>query len=255
MSKDRRGTGDLSASIVERYKQSLLIIRSQIDNQGAVIAANDSDIVNFARDTYSYMWPRDGALVSVSLLRAGHGGAAEKFLEFCARIISPNGYVRHKYNADGTLASSWHGYLRDGKQVLPIQEDETALVVWALWQYFELYQRIEETAPFYRPLVTRPADFMLGFVDAKTGLPLPSYDVWEERFGVHAFTVAAVIAALRAAGRIAGRLRRDRSGAGLPRRSRPDARGPARRPVERGRAAVRTDGRAGAKRLHAGHDD
>ncbi|HXQ30215.1 MAG TPA: glycoside hydrolase family 15 protein [Gemmatimonadales bacterium] len=217
--KDRRGHGDLSAPIVERYRQSLLIIRSQIDNQGAVLAANDSDIINFARDTYSYMWPRDGALVSVSLLRAGHGAVAQKFLEFCARIISPNGFVRHKYNADGTLASSWHGYLRDGKAVLPIQEDETALLVWALWQYFELYQRIEETAPFYRPLVTRPADFMLSFVDPATGLPLPSYDVWEERWGVHAFTVAAVIAALRAAARITEafgemeRARRYRSGA------------------------------------------
>src|SRR5207249_3688929 len=32
---------------------------------------------------------------------------------------------------------------------------------------------------------------------------LPSYDLWEERWGVHAFTVAAVIAGLRAAGHLA----------------------------------------------------
>src|SRR5438034_5708892 len=130
-------------------------------------------------------------------------GAPEKFLQFCSHVISPLGYVRHKYNPDGTLASSWHGYVRDGKPVLPIQEDETALVIWALWQYFELYRRIEETAPFYRSLVTRPADFLLGFVDSTTGLPLPSHDLWEERWGVHAFTVAAVIAGLRAAARLA----------------------------------------------------
>jgi len=127
--------------------------------------------------------------------------------------------VRHKYNPDGTLASSWHSYLRDGKSVLPIQEDSTALIVWALWQYFELYQRIEETAPFYRPLVTRPADFMVEFTDPSTGLPRPSYDVWEERWGVHAFTVAAVIAGLQAAGRVSEafgeieRARRYRAGA------------------------------------------
>src|SRR5205807_4375020 len=83
-----------------------------------------------------------------------------------------------------------------------IQEDETALIIWALWQYFELYQRIEETAPFYRTLVTRPADFMLGYVDPATGLPLPSHDLWEERWGVHAFTVAAGIAGLRADARL-----------------------------------------------------
>ena len=69
------------------------------------------------------------------------------FSRFCARVISPNGYLRHKYNPDGSLASTWHGYVRDGKSVLPIQEDETALVIWAVGEYFELYRRIEETAP------------------------------------------------------------------------------------------------------------
>lgn len=201
--KDGGGTADLSPEVVDRYEQSLLIIRSQIDHGGAVIAANDSDISLYARDTYSYMWPRDGALVSVALMRSGHVGAPEKFLHFCSRVISPHGYLRHKYNPDGTLASSWHGYIRDGKPVLPIQEDETALVIWALWQYYVLYQRIEATAPFYRSLVTRPADFLLGYVDPRTGLPLPSHDLWEERWGVHTFTVAAVIAGLRAAARIA----------------------------------------------------
>ena len=196
---EERVFGDLPADVVERYHQSLILIRSQVDAGGAVLAANDSDIVRFNRDTYSYAWPRDGALTSVALLRSGHPVAAERFLEFCARVISPEGYVRHKYNPDGTLASSWHGWVRDGKPVLPIQEDETALVVWALGTYFDLYRRVETIAPFYRMLVTRPADFMLGFVDEQTGLPQPSYDLWEERWGVHLFTVAAVIAGLRAA--------------------------------------------------------
>ena len=40
-------------------------------------------------------------------------------------------------------------------------------------------------------------------MDAGTGLPLPSYDLWEERWGVHLFTVATVIAGLRAAARLA----------------------------------------------------
>jgi GH15 family glucan-1,4-alpha-glucosidase len=71
-----------------------------------------------------------------------------------------------------------------------------------LGEYFELYRRIEETAPFYRGLVTRPADFLMNYVDQRTGLPLPSYDLWEERWGVHAFTVAAVIGGLRAAARL-----------------------------------------------------
>src|SRR2546429_3470001 len=123
--KDQRGLDGLPELVVQRYNQSLLIIRSQIDHDGAITAANDTDIIGFARDTYSYMWPRDGALVAAALMRAGHVGAPEKFLQFCSHVISPLGYVRHKYNPDGTLASSWHGYVRDGKPVLPIQEDET----------------------------------------------------------------------------------------------------------------------------------
>ena len=202
VTRDDRDFGGLSALAADRYSQSLIILRSQIDREGAVLAANDSDIIGFNRDTYSYAWPRDGALASVALMRADHPIPAERFLEFCARVISPEGYVRHKYNPDGTLASSWHGYVRDGKAVLPIQEDETALVIWALGEYFDRYRRVESVAPFYRPLVTRPADFLLGYVDP-SGLPLPSYDLWEERWGVHCFTVAAVIAGLRAAGRLA----------------------------------------------------
>jgi glucoamylase len=203
VTREGRNFADLPPEVVKRYHQSLIVIRSQIDAGGAVLAANDSDTVRFNRDTYSYAWPRDGALVSVALLRSGHPVAAERFLEFCARVISPEGYVRHKYNPDGTLASSWHGYVREGKPVLPIQEDETALVVWAVGQYFDLYHRVETIGPFYRMLVTRPGDFLLGYVDATSGLPLPSYDLWEERWGVHLFTVAAVIAGLRAAAHLA----------------------------------------------------
>ena len=59
VSKDRRGNADLPSLVVERYQQSLLIIHSQIDHGGAVLAANDTDISTLARDTYSYMWPRD----------------------------------------------------------------------------------------------------------------------------------------------------------------------------------------------------
>jgi len=196
------GTADppgLSARAHERYAQSLLILRSHMDHGGAVIAANDSDITAFARDTYAYLWPRDGALAAVALTEAGLAAAPGRFLAFCARIISPKGFLRHKYNPDGTLASSWHTHIRGGRAVLPIQEDETALVTWALWRHFERFHGVEEVAPFYRALVTRPADFMASYVDEATGLPLPSYDLWEERWGVHAFTVGAVVAGLRAA--------------------------------------------------------
>ena len=48
-------------------------------------------------------------------------------------------------------------------------------------------------------LVRPAADFMVQFRDPDSKLPLPSYDLWEERWGVHAFTVATVYGGLKAA--------------------------------------------------------
>ncbi|HAM49339.1 MAG TPA: glycoside hydrolase family 15 [Nitrospiraceae bacterium] len=191
---------DLPKGIRRLYARSLLILRTHISNNGAIIASDDSDILHFARDTYAYMWPRDGALVAYALDLAGFPIPAERFYEFCAEIIGRNGFFMHKYNPDGSLASSWHPWIIDGKPHLPIQEDETGLVIWALWEHFSMYRDIEFIKPLYRKVIKAAADFMCEFVDQRTGLPLPSYDLWEEQLGIHTFTVCAVIAGLRAAG-------------------------------------------------------
>ena len=90
------------------YKQSLLILRTQIDNRGAILAANDSDYLDFNNDTYSYMWPRDGALVAHSLDLAGQPEVTRPFYQFCKEVMLPEGFLLHKYNPDKSLGSSWH---------------------------------------------------------------------------------------------------------------------------------------------------
>lgn len=191
--------GNLPPKVVDLFKRSLLVVRTQIDNGGAILAANDSDIMQFSRDTYSYMWPRDGALVANSLDLAGFPDLARWFYTFCKNAIAPEGYFHHKYNPDGSPASSWHPWVLKGKRVLPIQEDETALVVWALWRHYHRYRDTEFVRPLWVDLVQKAADFMVRYRDPRTGLPLPSYDLWEERWGIHAFTVATVYGALKAA--------------------------------------------------------
>jgi GH15 family glucan-1,4-alpha-glucosidase len=195
--------GGPSQQVIDLFKRSLLLVRTQIDNSGAIIAANDSDIMQFSRDTYSYLWPRDGALVAAALDAAGFPDAARSFYSLCSRIITEQGYFLHKYNPDGSPASSWHPWISLGKPQLPIQEDETALVLWALWRHYEMYRDIEFVRPLWVDLITRAADFLVRFRDPVTKLPLPSYDLWEERWGVHAFTVATVWAGLQAAWRFA----------------------------------------------------
>ncbi|PKL33738.1 MAG: glycoside hydrolase family 15 [Spirochaetae bacterium HGW-Spirochaetae-10] len=193
----------LPQPVADIFNRSLLILRTQIDNHGAIIAANDSDIVRFGRDTYSYMWGRDGAFVAAALARSGYSHVCMKYFDYCSRIISDEGYMFQHYNPDGSLASNWHSWLVDGKEVLPIQEDSTALTLWALWIHHENLNDIEFIRPLYHSLILKAADFLASYVDSETGLPLPSYDLWEERYATHAFTVTAVIAGLKAASRFA----------------------------------------------------
>ena len=189
--------------IIWLFKRSLLILRTQIDSHGAILAANDSDIIPISTDTYSYCWPRDGALCAYALTKSGHGGISRRFFEYCAEIIHQDGYFLHKYNPDGSLASSWHPWFENGQPRLPIQEDETALVLWAFWRHFQKFRDVEFVAKHYRPMIIKAAEFLTRHVDPQTGLPLPSYDLWEERWGVHTWTVASVIAALESAARFA----------------------------------------------------
>ncbi len=191
--------GNLPPKVVDLFKRSLLVVRTQIDNGGAIVAANDSDIMQFSRDTYSYVWPRDGALVADSLDLAGFPDIARWFYNFCSKVITEDGYFYHKYNPDGSPASSWHPWVLKNERAMPIQEDETALVVWAMWRHYYRYRDIEFVRPLWVDVVQKAADFMCRYRDPRTGLPLPSYDLWEERWGVHAFTVATVYGGLKAA--------------------------------------------------------
>lgn len=203
VNKEQRDFGNLSTEVVGLYKRSLLIVRTQIDNGGAIIAANDSDILHFNRDHYSYLWPRDGALVANALDQAGYPEITMRFYRFCEKILAEGGYVWHKYNPDGSVGSSWHPWLNNGEIQLPIQEDETALILWALWHFYEWFQTLEFVESLYRPLIRKAADFMVDYRHPELKLPLPSYDLWEERRGIFTFTSASVYGGLMAAANFA----------------------------------------------------
>ncbi len=189
----------LPENVGNLYRRSLLVLRTQVDWKGGIVAGNDSDVIQFNRDTYSYIWPRDGALVANALDRAGYSRMAQEFYSFVTDLIEDEGYLLHKFNPDGTLASSWHPWASNGTIQLPIQEDETALVLWALWNHFVHYRDMDFIKPLYKSFVKRAANFMCSYRDAETGLPDASYDLWEERRGILSFTVAAVFGGLTAA--------------------------------------------------------
>ncbi len=195
---------DVPKNVSDLYKRSLLTVRTQIDDGGAIIAANDSDVTSDVRDTYSYMWPRDGALTTHALNKAGYLDLPRAFFQFCDRVRSQEGFLLHKYNPDGSLASSWLPWVVNGEKHLPIQEDETSLVLWALWEHFARFGDVYFIKPLYRSLICPLADFITNFRDPETGLPLPSYDLWEERRGILCWTVASTYGGLIAAANFAG---------------------------------------------------
>ena len=196
---------ELPNDVIELYKRSLLIVHTQIDRGGAILAANDYDVTERATDHYSYLWTRDGAFVANALDLAGYSHITRKFFRFCGELVHKEGYFLQKYNADGTVASGWHAswdpYQK--RKLVPIQEDETSLVLWALWEHYDQYRDIEFAQRLYRQMTIPCADFLLSYRDGETGLALPSWNLWEDRHGVHTFTVSTVVAGLRAAANFA----------------------------------------------------
>ncbi len=187
----------------DNFVKSVMIIKSQIDKRGAVIASTDSTLLNYSKDGYAYCWPRDGANVIWPLVRLGYYQEAYRFFEFCQRAIHPGGYLMHKYRADGALGSSWHPYVHGSVIAPPIQEDETALVVFVFVQFYNLSKDSTLIKDFYHSLIKPMANFMAEFIDETTGLPKPSYDLWEERFLTNTHTTAVTYAALLAVSELA----------------------------------------------------
>ncbi|TSC56613.1 MAG: glycosyl hydrolase, glucoamylase [Parcubacteria group bacterium Gr01-1014_18] len=194
---------NLGPEIRDLFGKSLFFLRLLTNTNGLSIASPDSDLLQFGKDTYNYMWPRDGAFVVLALDKAGYSEVTRNFFYTAKDLLSEEGFLMHKYRPDGSLGSSWHSWIANGVLQYPIQEDETALVLFALEQHYEKTHNVEFLEELYNPLVRKMADFLVSFRDSATGLPHPSYDLWEERIGIHTFTVSTVYVGCLAAANMA----------------------------------------------------
>ncbi|NCQ54406.1 glycoside hydrolase family 15 protein, partial [Candidatus Saccharibacteria bacterium] len=185
------------------FIQSVMIIKSQIDDNGAIIASTDTSMLNYSRDAYAYCWPRDGAYAIWPLIRMGYKKEAYQFFQFTLRGLHADGYMMHKYRADGALGSSWHSYVHDDIVAPPIQEDETALPLFMFAQYYKIHPDTSLLTEFYKDMIKPMADFMTNYVDELTKLPKSSYDLWEQTFLTSTYTTAVTFAALMAASDLA----------------------------------------------------
>ncbi|MFZ3009971.1 MAG: glycoside hydrolase family 15 protein, partial [Candidatus Microsaccharimonas sp.] len=188
----------------DMFIHSLMIVKSQMDKRGAVIASTDSTMLNYSKDAYGYSWPRDGGYTVWPLIRMGYFDEAYRFFEFSKRGMHPGGYLMHKYRADGALGSSWHPYAHAGMDPAPpIQEDETALVVFIFAQFYHMNKDSSLIKDFYSSMIKPMTNFLVEYVDQRTGLPKPSYDLWEQTFITTTYTVSVTYGALLAASELA----------------------------------------------------
>lgn len=199
---------DLSGLSKEQKKlfdTSLFTLRCHMDNRGSVIASADSAMIEYGKDDYSYMWPRDAAFIISTMCQAGYEEITKPFFLFCKDVLHPDGYLHHRFRSDESLGSTWHAstaqddWLHDKVLQLPIQEDESASVLFALWKYYETSRDLEFIELLYKPLIEKIANFLVNFRDKQTGLPMPSYDLWEEKIGISTYTCASVYGGLDAA--------------------------------------------------------
>jgi GH15 family glucan-1,4-alpha-glucosidase len=193
--------------IPEKYRgevqKSLLVIKAHVDDRGSVLASGDSSIFNFGRDYYCYCWPRDASYAVWPLIRLGLYDEARSFFEFARGVMHRDGYLAHKYQPDRAIGSTWHPLLHGRHKELAIQEDETAMVVFMIGEYYNASKDATLVEDFYDSFIEPCASFMADFVDDATGLPHASYDLWEQKFATNTYTVCVVIAALETAIRLA----------------------------------------------------
>ncbi len=187
----------------KELEKSLLIIKAHCDARGSVLASGDSSIFNYGRDYYCYCWPRDASYALWPMIRLGHFEEAKLFFDFARDTLHKDGYLMHKYQPDRAIGSTWHPLLHGRSQELAIQEDETASVVFMMGEYYEASKDKTFVENIYHTFIVPTANFMSSFIDAQTGLPHASYDLWEEKFLTSTYTVCTVIAGLEAASKLA----------------------------------------------------
>ncbi|MBS1707145.1 MAG: glycoside hydrolase family 15 protein [Armatimonadetes bacterium] len=184
----------LGTAIDKMYAQSLQIVEAHYAKDGGLVAALDSDIMETNRANYGSVWFRDASLTALQCLENGHTTCVRHLIAFGKRILGDAAeryrpYFLQKYLPNGALAASWHPWISPDGPEVPFQQDETAL-------YLSMLCHGAKDDPTHVALVQALADFMLQH-RAEDGLPLPSWDLWEERRGVHLWTTATVIDALR----------------------------------------------------------
>jgi len=177
-------------------QRSLEVLMALQDREtGALIAAAEVDPHSRVSGGYGYSWPRDGAYLASALGAWGFHDRVEKYFDFLKNTQDPTGAWFQRYLATGHAGPSW------GR----IQIDEPATVIGAAWLHFKRTRNLFWLERIW-PTIKLGLEFLESFHNEEKPMGTDSHDLWEERMGVHAYSLAAVAASFRAGAALAGEL-------------------------------------------------
>ncbi|WP_418790974.1 glycoside hydrolase family 15 protein [Phosphitispora sp. TUW77] len=182
----------IGPEVIKLYLRSIMVCRLLMNRDtGGIIAAPEFDEHYTRSGGYAYVWGRDAAIIAHAMLKAGYPGYARDFYLWAARNQNPSGEWPQRQYTSGQLAPGW------GDQI-----DSTGAVIWGIYQYCKETWDNDFLGEVW-PAVMRAAEFLQKWATDESDFSLKSWDLWEERFGEHAYSCAAVYGGLKSAGLLA----------------------------------------------------
>lgn len=174
------------------YKRSIMVFHllSQ-SGLGGMLAAPEVDEDFLYCGGYGFCWGRDAAYITSAIDAAGYHYMTEEFYLWAITAQSEDGSWAQRHYLDGSIAPNWG-----------LQIDETGSILWGVWEHYKITKDRQFLLKMW-PSVKKGADFLISYKHDYTGLPLDSYDLWEERLGQHTYSAAAVYGGLLGAANVA----------------------------------------------------
>ena len=181
------------------YERAILSVMDLFDErEGTFIAAPECDPFYAHSGGYGYCWPRDAAVVAVTMARLGFRELAERFFDWCMVTQMPDGHWYQRYWTNRVEAPAW--CVRHDE----IQLDQTCAVLHAAGHYARtLGERAPRWIARFRPVAERAVRAIVDHLEP-SGLHKQAADLWECCYGSFAYTNAGVIAALREGAEVFG---------------------------------------------------
>jgi glucoamylase len=180
---------DPMAEMIRRSLLTLKLLTSEA--HGGIIAAPCME------PEYRFCWPRDATYVAYAFDRCGYYDEAKRFYKWCTKAQELEGGLYQRYYIGTRLKGPcWSS-----------QIDEIATVLWGMGKHFELTNDRRFVRSNWN-CIRKAADFLCAQVSEGDGL-VETVGLWEERFGSHTYSNAAIFGGLKKAAALAGVVRQN----------------------------------------------